>query len=159
MKLKQRFALFAVCTLGFGSNAMANLTFSGTLVAPPACTINSGANIAVDFGDISVNKVDGVNHRKPLSYTITCGSSTLSWSMYLTVVGTATTFDAAAVQSSVPDLGIKILQNNVAFTLNTRLSITAASPPTLEVVPVKRSGSTLAEGNFTAAAVLLAHYE
>ena len=82
MRLKQPFALFAVCTLGFGGTAMANLTFTGTLREPPPCTINSGASIAVDFDEMSVNSIDGINHRKGLSYTITCSASTLPWSMY-----------------------------------------------------------------------------
>lgn len=159
MRFKQRFAIFAVCTLGFGGNAMANLTFSGTLRAPPPCTINSGASIAVNFGEIGVNTVDGIKHRKNLNYTITCTASTLPWNMFLTVTATATTFDTAAVQSSVPDLGIKILRNDMPFLLNTKLSISPASPPVLVVVPVKKSGSTLSEGNFTATAVLVAHYE
>ena len=159
MRLKQQSALFAVCAIGFCANAMANLTFSGTLRAPPPCTINSGANIAVDFGEMGVNTVDGVKHRKPVTYTITCTASTLPWSMFLTVTATATSFDTSAVQSNVPDLGIKILRNNLPFVLNTKLSIAPASPPVLEVVPVKKSGSTLSEGNFTATAVLVAHYE
>lgn len=79
--------------------------------------------------------------------------------MFLTVTATATSFDTSAVQSNVPDLGIKILRNNLPFVLNTKLSIAPASPPVLEVVPVKKSGSTLSEGNFTATAVLVAHYE
>lgn len=159
MRLKQRLALFAVCSLGFGGNAMANLTFSGTLVEPPPCTINSGANIAIDFGEISVNKIDGINQRKRLNYTITCSSSTLPWYMFLTLTATATTFDSAAVQTNIADLGIKILRNDLPFALNKKLSINPASPPVLEVVPVKKSGSTLSEGSFTATAVLLAHYE
>ena len=159
MRLKQRFALFAVCTLGFGGTAMANLTFTGTLREPPPCTINSGASIAVDFDEMSVNSIDGINHRKGLSYTITCSASTLPWSMYLTVTATATSFDSSAVQSNVADLGIKVLRNSLPFVLNSKLSIAPASPPMLEVVPVKRPGSSLSEGNFTATAVLLAHYE
>ena len=159
MRFKQRFAIFAVCTLGFGGNAMANLTFSGTLVEPPPCTINSGATIAVDFGDISVKNVDGVKHRKGLNYTITCTASTLPWGLNLMVTGTATSFDSSAVQSSVPNLGIKVLRNNLAFVLNTKHSISLSSPPVLEVVPVKMPGSTLLEGDFTATAVLLAFYE
>ena len=159
MRFKQRFALLTVSMLGFCTNAMGNLTFSGTLVEPPPCTINSGSTIAVDFGEISVNSVDGVKHRKGLNYTITCTASTLPWGLNLMVTGTATSFDSSAVQSSVPDLGIKVLRNNLPFVLNTKHSISLSSPPVLEVVPVKMPGSTLSDGNFTATAVLLAFYE
>lgn len=159
MRFKQRFALLTVSMLGFCTNAMGNLTFSGTLVEPPPCTINSGSTIAVDFGDISVKSVDGVKNRKGLNYTITCTSSTLPWGLNLMVTGTATSFDPSAVQSSVAALGIKVLRNNLAFVLNTKHSISLSSPPVLEVVPVKMPGSTLSDGNFTATAVLLAFYE
>ena len=159
MRFKQRFALLTVSMLGFCTNAMGNLTFSGTLVEPPPCTINSGSTIAVDFGEISVKNVDGVKHRKGLNYTITCTASTLPWGLNLMVTGTATSFDSSAVQSSVPNLGIKVLRNNLAFVLNTKHSISLSSPPVLEVVPVKMPGSTLLEGDFTATAVLLAFYE
>lgn len=71
----------------------------------------------------------------------------------------ATTFDGSALQTTAPDLGIRLFQNNLPFLLNTPLDITVSSPPILEVVPVKRPGATLAPARFTAVATLLAEYE
>lgn len=155
----QQRALLALCFIGFCSGASANLTFSGTLNEPPPCTIDAGNKIEVDFGDVGVKRVDGVKYRRGVGYTITCGPSTLPWLLKLSVNGTATTFDGSAVQTSVPNLGIRIFQNNLPFLLNTPLDITLSSPPILEVVPVKQPGATLAPARFTAVATLLAEYE
>lgn len=159
MRFWQQSALFALCAIGLGSSAMANLTFDGTLIEPPPCTINSGNNIATDFGDMGVKAIDGANYRKPVYYTISCSASDLSWRMYLTLTGVATTFESATVQSSVTDLGIKLLRNGTPFGLNAPVLIDPLSPPVLEAVPVKRSGATLGPGGFSASATLLVFYQ
>jgi len=152
-------ALLALCSIGLCSAASANLTFSGTLNEPPPCTIDAGNTIEVEFGDVGVKRVDGVKYRKGVAYTISCGPATLPWELKLSVNGTPTTFDASAVQTNVPALGIRVYQNNVPFPLNTRLDISLPSPPVLEVVPVKQPGATLAPARFAAVATLLAEYE
>lgn len=152
-------ALLALCSIGLCSGASANLTFNGTLNEPPPCTIDSGRNIEVDFGDVGTKRVDGVKYRRAVGYTINCGTSPLPWLLKLSINGTATTFDGAALQTTAPDLGIRLLQNNVPFLLNTPLDITITAPPTLEVVPVKRPGAVLAPARFTAVATLLAEYQ
>ncbi|UXL37119.1 fimbrial protein [Pseudomonas fragi] len=159
MRLKQQSVLFAVCAIGFGGNAMANLTFEGTLIEPPPCTINSGASIVIDFEKIGVRTIDGVNHRKPVNYTITCSPGTQAWEMVLKVTGTATPFESSAVQSSVTDLGVRLLKDGVPLALNTQVLINPAEPPMLEAVPVKKLGSSLSLGGFTAMATLLADYQ
>lgn len=152
-------AVLALCSIGLCSGASANLTFSGTLNEPPPCTIDAGNTIEIDFGDVGVKKVDGVQYRRAVGYTITCGPATLPWELKLSVNGTPTTYDGSAVQTNVPALGLRMYQNNVPFPLNTRLDITLSSPPVLEVVPVKQPGSTLPAARFAAVATLLAEYE
>ncbi|OPA86223.1 pilus assembly protein [Pseudomonas fluorescens] len=159
MKRWQQRALLALCSVGLCSGASANLTFSGTLNEPPPCTIDAGNTIEVDFGDVGVKRVDGVKYRRGVGYTITCGPATLPWELKLSINGSATAFDGAAVQTNVPALGIRIFQNSVPFLLNTPLDITLSSPPTLEVVPVKQPGAILAPARFSAVATLLAEYE
>ncbi|MFJ4133997.1 fimbrial protein [Pseudomonas cyclaminis] len=155
----QRRALLALCSLGLCGGASANLTFSGTLNEPPPCTIDAGNTIEVDFGDVGVQRVDGEKYRKGVGYTISCGTDTLPWVLKLSVNGTSTTFDGAAVQTSVPELGIRIFQNNLPFALNQPLNITLSSPPTLDVVPVQRPGAILTPARFSAVATLLAEYQ
>lgn len=146
-------AVLTVLALGVCSSASANVAFNGTLIEPPPCTIE------VDFKEVGISQVDGEHYCQPVSYTITCSADTLPWEMILTVRGTATSFEPSAVQSNVADLGIKLLQNGKPMALNTPLVITPSSPPVLEAVPVKRPGSTLAPGGFTATATLLANYQ
>lgn len=155
----QQRALLALCSIGLCSNASANLTFSGTLNEPPPCTIDAGNTIEVDFGDVGVKRVDGVKYRRGLGYTISCAPATLPWELKLSIKGTPTGFDGAALQTNVPALGIRIFQNNQPFLLNTPLDITLSSPPALEVVPVKQPGATLPPTRFAAVATLLAEYE
>lgn len=155
----QQRVLLALCSIGLCSNASANLTFSGTLNEPPPCTIDAGNTIEVDFGDIGVKRVDGVRYRRGVGYTISCAPATLPWALRLSVNGTPTGFDEAALQTSVPALGVRILQNDQPFLLNKPLDITLSSPPVLEVVPVKQPGATLPPARFTAVATLLAEYE
>ncbi|WP_338481056.1 fimbrial protein [Pseudomonas trivialis] len=152
-------ALLALCTLGLGNGASANLTFSGTLNEPPPCTIDAGNTIEVDFGDVGIKRIDGVKYRRGLGYTISCGTDTLPWELRLSVNGTPTGFDGAAVQTSVPSLGVRVFQNNQPFALNKPMDINLSSPPTLEVVPVQQPGAILAPSRFTAVATLLAEYE
>ncbi|KGE64410.1 MULTISPECIES: fimbrial protein [Pseudomonas] len=155
----QQRALLALCSLGLCGGAVANLTFSGTLNEPPPCTIDAGNTIEVDFGDVGVKRVDGVKYRKAVPYTINCGAATLPWALKLSVNGTPTAFDGAAVQTNVPALGIRLFQNNVPFPLNTPMDIVLSSPPRLEVVPIKQPGATLPPAPFSAVATLLAEYE
>lgn len=151
--------VLTVLSMALYGTATANVAFNGTLIEPPPCTINGGSTIEVDFKEVGISKVDGEHYRQPVNYTITCSTDTLPWEMILTVRGTATSFESSAVQSSVVDLGIKLLQNGLPLALNTPMVITPSSPPVLEAVPVKRPGSTLAPGGFTATATLLANYQ
>lgn len=142
--------------------AAENMKFYGTLIEPPPCTINDGGEVDVDFGSrVGVTKVNGNNYLQPVNYQITCGSGENTWqmTMTLTVIGTPTTYDAAALQTNTTDLGIRLLRDGKAFELNKPVAITLNSPPRLEAVPVKRPGSTLSEGLFEATATLLAVYQ
>lgn len=160
-----RDALLLVVTLGLSSPLLAegsaDMTFRGTLIEPPPCTINDGNQVDVDFGErVGVNKVDGVNYRQMLNYQITCeGGGSGSWVLTLNLSGTATGFDGQALQTNKENLGIRVYQNDQPFTPGSSLAIDLATPPRLEAVPVKNAGSTLAEGGFEAWATLQADYQ
>ncbi|WP_447872338.1 fimbrial protein [Serratia fonticola] len=141
--------------------AAENMRLYGTLVEPPACTINNGSDIDVNFGNrVGVKKVDGVNYLQPMNYQITCDPNANGWAMTLEIVGTPADYDrAAVVVTDVTDLAIQIKQNGVPFELNKPIPISLTSPPRLEAVPVKRLGATLTEGPFEATATLKAVYQ
>ncbi|CAI1889905.1 MULTISPECIES: fimbrial protein [Serratia] len=143
-----------------GLIAAENMTFSGTLVEPPPCTINNGERIDIDFGErVGVSKVDGVNYLQPVNYRITCSPGTGNWGMTLTLIGTKTGYDNAAVATNVEALGIQLRQAGKPFELNKPLTINLNNPPVLEAVPVKQPGVTLKEGAFEATATLQAVYQ
>lgn len=138
-----------------------DMTFHGTLIEPPPCTINDGNRVDVDFGErVGINKVDGVNYRQQLNYQITCDKAVGgSWALTLSLSGSAAGFDSDALQTDKTDLGIRVYQNDKPFTPNSTVKINLDSPPRLEAVPIKQAGVTLTEGAFEAWATLRADYE
>ncbi|HGM5373322.1 TPA: fimbrial protein [Serratia marcescens] len=137
----------------------AGMTFSGTLNEPPACLINEGRQIEVNFGDrVGIGKVDGRNYLQTVDYRIDCEPGS-GQTLGLTVVAAASGFDPAAVPTSVPDLAVRLLLGGRAFELNRRVAIDAANPPQLQAVPVKRAGAALQPAAFSAQALLMADYQ
>lgn len=139
----------------------AAINLRGTLRAPPPCTISDGGTLAIEFGErVGINKVDGENYRQKVDYRIRCDApGALPWEVFLTVKGTATAFDKAAVQTDKGALGIRLYQDGKPFTLNSGIKVDPASPPQLEAVPVAKPGAALTEGAFAATATLQASYQ
>lgn len=161
MKRYSGIALMLVLdALSTPGQAAENMKFYGTLVEPPACTINNGGNVDVDFGNrVGVKKVDGVNYLQPMNYQITCDPNANAWRMTLEIAGKAATYDNAGVVTNVTDLAIQIRQNGTPFELNKPIAVNLTNPPKLEAVPVQRPGATLKEGAFEATATLKAVYQ
>lgn len=138
----------------------ADMTFHGTLIAPPPCTINNGNRIDVDFGpQVGISKVDGVNFRQIMNYQISCEQGVKgSGALRLTLSGNAAGFDKNALLTNKENLGIQVYQNDQPFTPGSTLKIDPNNPPRLEAVPVKKKGAMLAEGEFEAWATLSADY-
>lgn len=155
--------MLALACPAMAADGVADMNFRGTLQEPPPCTINSGSVVDVSFGDsVGVDSVDGVANRVPLNYSITCtGSSVDPGTLRLTLTGTVASFDTSALQTSVGDLGVRVYQGSGSTLLkpDEAVAITLASPPSLEAVLVKKSGSTLGEGAFEAIATLKAEYQ
>lgn len=140
-----------------------NMQFTGTLLARPTCTVNDkGGRINVRFGNLAISRIDGEQFRKLIPYQITCpGAGTdTSWRMRLTLKGNPTAFEPKALQSSVPDLGIKIMLGGAELIpdLPRYIQVIPTAVPLLEAVPVKLAGSDLPSVDFTASALLLAEF-
>ncbi|MCU9948899.1 fimbrial protein [Pseudomonas sp. PDM13] len=137
-----------------------NMKFRGTLVEAPSCVVNQGGMIDVDFGEqLGVKDIDGVHYRKLIDYQLECQASARDRSVVLSIHGASSDFDRAAVQTSLPDLGIRLLHDGQPLALDSELPIDPAHPPALEAVPVQRPGAELAEGAFDATATLQADYQ
>ncbi|MBC3378122.1 fimbrial protein [Serratia fonticola] len=137
------------------------MTLHGTLIAPPQCTINDSGQVSVAFGDqIGINSVNGINHRKQVNYQITCDKGTDHYSLLtLTLSGNVAEFDGQVLKTNKDNLGVKIYLNDKLFAPDSPSLITLGTPPLLEAVLVKKSGSVLTGGQFEAWATLRAEYQ
>lgn len=131
--------------------------FHGTLVDPPSCEINGAKPIDVDFGSqVVTTEVDGVNYIKPVTFTLSCKNNPKN-TMRMQFSGTAPSWDTKVLNTNNTNLGIKLLQGSGSGTqlsLNTWLEFTYPTPPVLQAVPVKKTGSTLSAGAFNGTATL-----
>lgn len=161
MSKRLKYIIVITCTYLISAPATAvNAQFHGVLQVPPACTINNGNLIEINFGDkVGVNKVDGENYQQAINYQINCNPGSPEWSLGLSFNGSATNFDTAAVQTNVNGLGVRIKQGGQPFVMNQRISINALAPPILVAVPVKDPKVELVEGTFEATATLQADYQ
>ncbi|MFA3759749.1 fimbrial protein [Yersinia sp. 2544 StPb PI] len=159
--LISRCSIAVVLTLSSTLVYADDVLFTGTLINPAPCVINGGNTIDVPFGEnLGVNKIDGINYTRDVPYSMTCETTSSSLELGLTIVSASvTTFDSAAIQTDVQDLGIRLLKNGVPFALNTRVAYDKNNPPVLKAVPVKAAGATLSEGSFEATATLLVDYQ
>ncbi|EOI5727637.1 fimbrial protein [Cronobacter malonaticus] len=147
--------LLPTCALG-GEN----MSFHGTLVAPP-CKISNGQTIEVSFGnDLGVNKIDGNNYKQPVAYTVDCEAGYTSSDLAIVVdAPNLAAFDSAAVMTDKSGLGIRILVDNQPVTFSQRVAVTnPSSPPKIEAVPVQDQSITLTEGAFEATMTLRVDY-
>lgn len=145
-------ALLPLCE---GVMAQVSVSIRGVILAPPPCVINAGSTLNVPFGDdLMTTRIDGVNYRRSVPYTLTCGPQP-SNNMKITLQGTGAGFGSAYLGTSKSDLGIKLLLNGAAWPLNNAVNFTYPTLPVIEAVPVKNPGSTLTGGAFSASATLV----
>ncbi|RLM04382.1 pilus assembly protein [Gibbsiella quercinecans] len=160
----RRLFYFLFVSLPFSSVAVAAdnqgtpIVISGTVVAPPPCVINEDRTIDVEFGTVGVNKIDGNRYMQRLNYTVKCEFLDSSKQLQMKIVGSVTSFDASAITTNVTGLGIRLLANGNALTINSPFNIDYTNLPALDAVPVKSTTATLAEGEFTSGATMLVDY-
>lgn len=144
-----------LCMTGQNVQADLSVNIRGTVMALPACVINSGSTLDVPFGDnLITTQIDGVRYRKVVQYTVVCtggGSDALT----LTLTGTGASFDAQSLATNKADLGVRLFSNGAVWPLNTSVKFTYPELPMMEAVPVKRPSSTLVAGAFSASATLV----
>ncbi|MGQ6275412.1 fimbrial protein [Serratia sp. IR-2025] len=118
--------------------------------------VNNGGLIEVDFDNVIIRGIDGVQYRQAVPYLITC---TGLGSVRLSVQGTAVGFDNTAVVTDKTGLGIRIEQNGTPMRLNQPIPIDLTTPPTLTAVPVANPASPPVAGTFVARATIVADYQ
>ncbi|CAI2142722.1 putative minor fimbrial subunit StfF [Serratia fonticola] len=135
--------------------AFTMVTVKATVLDPPSCVINGNQPIEVNFGDeVMTNKVDGKNYMQPVEYSLQCTGGNTD-ALRLQIQGEPTAFNPAALVSiQQSNLGIELWANSARFPVNSWINFTYPSAPVLQAVPVKKSGTTLAAGKFSAVATL-----
>ncbi|BED45215.1 fimbrial protein [Escherichia coli] len=157
--------LLLLCTCGGVALAAGDdITFHGTLVAPPACAISDGKTLEVEFRDLIIDSINGDYGRKEVVYGLSCDSDTRDpeWNMTLTWTGTQTAYNDSAIETDVPGFGIELQHDGQPFKLNTPLTINATDftqKPKLEAVPVKSADAVLSDTTFSAYATLRVDYQ
>lgn len=135
--------------------------FSGTFVISTPCTINNDEVMDIPFGNVGVKRVDGISFMKNIPYSVDCHGAPDNSPLILTVTGSTTGYDPAAVITSADGLGIQIQANGQPLQLNKPMNTTLGALPSLVLtaVPVKDPVKELTEQAFTATATLTAEYE
>ncbi|HBE9081977.1 TPA: fimbrial protein [Serratia fonticola] len=135
--------------------AFTTVTVKATVLNPPSCVINGNQPIEVNFGDeVMTNKVDGKNYMQRVKYSLQCTGGDTN-ALRLQIQGEPTGFNPAALATAQQsNLGIELWANAVRFPVNSWLDFTYPYTPVIQAVPVKKTGTTLAAGKFSAVATL-----
>lgn len=147
-----------------------NWAFDGRLILPPVCQLSQQNPLEVSFGKVGVGKVDGKQYEQSIPYELQCdGENTTTlgqrWKVSLTFSGTpaGAGFDDATLKvagaENAGNAGIRIQKDGTPQPLNTAFLIDVAALPRLSAVPVKRPGSDLVAGDFTATGTLTVSFQ
>lgn len=126
----------------------------GTVIAPPACKINNGNIIKVDFSDVLSTRIDGVAYSKPVNYNIDCSKRPTDL-MKMTLVGNPALFDASLVETNIAELGIGFRYNGNKLALGQEVKFVYPNAPQFEAVPVRDLSKALTQGGEFRAGVTL----
>ncbi|MFK8627433.1 fimbrial protein [Escherichia coli] len=129
--------------------------------APPPCTVNGAT---VEFGNVFINKIDGVGYKQPIDYSLVCNNLAMD-DLRLQMRATTVVINGETVISTgISGFGIRVQKSSDHSTLD----LTSGSwlpfnfssgVPTLEAVPVKQSGTTLSAAEFNASATIVVDYQ
>lgn len=140
-------------------NTGTKINITATIIAPPPCKVNAGRDIEVDFGQIGINKIDGVNFKKKIDYNVTCEIVHDSRQLKLKVTGTAANFDTKLLNTTVTGLGIRLESSpSQQIEVNKAIDVTLNKLPELYAIPIKNASAVLSEGDFTSSATLQVDY-
>lgn len=156
-------ALISVLLLSSAAQADQNtavITVNVTVTASP-CEINNNQNINVDFGDsVITTDVMAGTVEKPVNYTLDCSNADTARTLKMHILGSGAEFNGDLLQTSIPELAIKLKADGADYPLNSDLALASASTkPDLVAMLVGKPGSRLPTGGFTAGATMTVDYQ
>jgi len=163
--------LAAAVLLGGGWSSFSaqanNMSFHGRLIEVAPCEVNNNEDMQIDFGDIQVKNIDGVNYSNVIYFYLKCEGET---NITMTHNGVATSFNKAAVQTNVANFGIQLsgvtygtshftpLDIGVPFKLHEEDGGGAIQSTAFSAVPVKKPGAEVAAGVFNGVSTVQLEY-
>ncbi|HAT2878025.1 fimbrial protein [Serratia marcescens] len=138
--------------------AVTTVTIKVTVLAPLSCVINDNKPIEVNFGEILTTRIDGINYRQQVRYTLNCPGAG-SNAMKLQVHGTGASFDSTVLGTNKNGLGIALLLDDNKVAINNWLNFTYPTLPELWAVPVMQPDAILTGGKFSAGATMKVDYQ
>lgn len=149
--------LGAIPLVALGANSVL-VKVKVIVVAPPPCTINSNKVIEVAFGNVMTTRLDGVNYRVPVNYTVSCTGGSRP-NIKIQILGSGADFDGTVLRTNRGGLGIELQAGKNKFPINTWLSFSYPQKPELWAVPVQQPGVSMYDGQFSAAATMTLGYQ
>jgi type 1 fimbria pilin len=153
--------VLAVCfTVVGGAAALeTNMSFNGILIEDPSCVLNNNQPIMVDFGDVVISEINGVNYTQPVEYTLSCEAKA-DKAMKLMIYGSAAPFNSSALATNKTNkLAIIFQANNSKLSVNNWVNFTYPEIPKLTATPIKKSDATLKAGKFSAGATMMMDFQ
>lgn len=134
------------------------LTVTANIIAMVPCTIDvSGVN-PLSLGEIVTDKVNGVNGKTLIPYTVSC-SSAANLKMTLITSSAATWYGQGTLVTAglnYQNLGVQLLKEDGSpVVFNQAMSFHSSSRPKLYAVLVKRAGTNLVAANFYSASATM----
>ncbi|MGJ3355453.1 fimbrial protein [Providencia sp. Je.9.19] len=156
----------SLALLSYSTAKAVEVNFSGNLLENPPCEVAGpdGPNqpVKVQFGEIGITKINGINYQQDFTLTLSCGPELgNSVGLYLQYMSPfVASYDSKALSTSINGLGIRLYHNGVVVGVNTGSKMIMSSNGTatlpLYAVPVRdpNPAITLREGDFTASATV-----
>lgn len=157
------------------SMAAENMSFRGTLIEQGPCIIKEeDKQLEIDFGDLQIDDVDGVNYQQNFFMMLRCEAPSgthIGKMLMVRHLGAAASFDTAAVQSNITDFAIHTdyitNQGDGPFTLGKAFEVAVIDNSSsiaeyaliIRSTPIKRPGADVQPGEFSAISTLQLEYQ
>ncbi|WP_322741040.1 fimbrial protein, partial [Providencia heimbachae] len=116
--------------------------------------------IEINFDEINLNGFTSERYARNVNYNLDCGDkSSSNPSLKLIFESANADFDTTLVETSNPNLGLKILADNTLLSPNEHRNFIYAKKPSLIVLPVLNIGKEIELGPFTSTGVLKVEYQ
>ncbi|MEX6319190.1 fimbrial protein [Providencia huaxiensis] len=141
------------------------INFKGNLIQNPPCEITglNGNEITIDFQDMVIRNITGMNYIQEIKYKLTCDAPN-NTGLSLSIKGTAASFNTNLLTTSNTNLGISFYSgftnlSTIRVNLDPIKFPNSRRDPIYANPVINAKAANITAGSFTATATLLAEYE